>query len=276
MKRIIVTGNGKSGSYMIRGAQLGKAIGAEVVPKATSVDADIVVVVKRFDPAMRRNGAKLVWDVVDSWPQPNGVNNWDRRQCLKWLADQVAAIKPHAIVAATQKMAADLADVFDGPILALPHHARPHQVLNPICHKLCIVGYEGSAAYLGSWAFELQAECKRRGWAFVTNPVRLAHLDAVVAVRASQGYASLNHKSNVKLANAQGSGTPFIGNREAGYLETDTTHAAHWADNMAEMRRAFDALEDDKVRQQTAIKLLAAAPKLEAVAETYRAWLETL
>lgn len=274
MKRIVVTGNGKSGSWQIRGAQLGKAIGAKVDPKAASVEADIAIAVKRFD-GLRLNGAKLVWDVVDAWPQPGGINDWDREQCLKWLRAQITAIRPHAIVAATQQMAIDAREVFDGPILALPHHARPHQVLNPICHSIACVGYEGGAQYLGKWEFDLMAECKRRRWHFETNPQRLAHLDVVVAVRAHQGYASRNWKSNVKLANAQGSGTPFIGNREAGYRET-ASGAELWADSMAEMRLALDALSDVNTRRAAADKLLAAQPTIEAVAETYRAWLESL
>ena len=276
--KIVVTGNGRSGSWVIRGDQLGKAIGAEVAPKATRiVGADLVIGVKRIDPALHRqiNGSRLVWDVVDAWPQQDGINAWTRARCMVWLTEQITAIRPHAIVAATQKMAEDVREVFSGPVLVLPHHARPHQVLNPICHSVCNVGYEGGAQYLGQWAFDLMAECKRRRWTFSPSPVRLAHLDIVIAVRSHQGYASRNWKSNVKLANAQATGTPFIGNREAGYLET-ACGAELWADDMDEMRQAFDALTDQPARQAAHEKLLAARPSLEEVAATYRAGLETL
>lgn len=276
--RIIITGNGRSGSWAIRGQQLAEAIGAEAAPKAIRfIGADIVVGVKRIDPALYRqiNGARLVWDVVDAWPQQGGINDWSRGQCMAWLEGQIAAIRPHAIVAATLKMADDVREVFSGPVLALPHHARPHQVLNPICHTVCNVGYEGGTQYLGQWACDLMAECKRRRWAFTPSPVRLAHLDIVVAVRAHQGYASRNWKSGVKLANAQATGTPFVGNREAGYLET-SCGVERWADDMDQMREAFDELEDQRTRQAVHEKLLAARPSIEDVAATYRAWLETL
>lgn len=274
--KVVVTGNGHSGSWCIRGAQLGRAIGAEVAPHAKRFDgADIVIAVKRAPKYLVPKSAKLVWDVVDAWPQPNGVNHWERRQCLKWLREQIAAIKPHAIVAATQVMATDLREVFDGPILALPHHARPNQVPNPISWQIREVGFEGGMQYLGHWTEDISRECQRRGWHFTLNPTRLAHVDVVVAVRACQAYASRSYKSNVKLANAQGSGTPFIGNREAGYLET-VSGAEHFADDMVEMRHAFDALTDVKARREASDQLLAGTITLDDMADTYRKWLKSL
>lgn len=73
----------------------------------------------------------------------------------------------------------------------------------------------------------------------------------MVAVRGKPwgGYVSKHWKSNVKLANAHGSGTPFIGNRESGYEET-ATGAEYWADNMDEMRMALDWLESQTTREQ--------------------------
>lgn len=276
MKRVLVTGNGKSGSWLIRGAQLGKAIGAMVEPKVRSFNgADIVVTVKRAPEAKVPKSAKLVWDVVDAWPQPQGANEWSRAQCLKWMREQIATLRPHAIVAATQRMASDVREVFGGPILALPHHARPGQVPNPICDQIRVIGYEGGVQYLGKWVEALTAECERRGWQFVTNPKRLAHVDVVVAVRAHQGYASRHWKSNVKLANAQGTGTPFVGNRESGYMET-CSGAERWADSMAEMREALDSLTDINERRAARDKLLSVQPTLGAVATTYRNWLEGL
>lgn len=276
MKRVLVTGNGKSGSWWIRGAQLGAAIGADVIPKARAVKgADLTVIIKRIDMELIRNArTPIVWDIVDAWPQPHG-NLWDRKQALHWLSSQIAAIKPHALVAATQAMANDCKVVFDGPVLALPHHARPDQTINPIAPTLRVVGYEGGVQYLGKWHADMVTECMKRGWSFVTNPACLADLDVVVAVREAQGYPARMWKSNVKLANAQGSGTPFIGNREAGYQET-ASGAELWADDMREMRRALDTLVDANVRRDVSEHLYDARPKLGHVAEVYRAWLETL
>ena len=276
MKKVLVTGNGKSGSWHIRGAQLGQAIGADVIPKARAVKgADITVIVKRIDMELIRNArTPIVYDIVDGWPQPIG-NTWDRKQCLHWLESQIKLIKPHAIVAATRAMAHDVKVLFGGPVLALPHHARPNQTVNPIAPTMRVVGYEGGVQYLGKWHADMVTECMKRGWSFVTNPACLADLDVVVAVREAQGYAARNWKSGVKLANAQGTGTPFIGCREAGYEET-ASGAELWADDMREMRAALGKLEDANVRRDASETLYSARPKLEDVAATYRKWLETL
>lgn len=283
MKRILVTGKGKAGSWRIRGEQLGAAISATVDPAPLDIQKyDLAVAVKR--PASRVVGTcklcklykvPLVWDVVDAWLQPEG-NRWSRDECLAWLKAQIKQIAPHAIVAATRAMEADIRETgFNGPVLTLPHHARPGQVVNPIRRVVQTVGYEGGEAYLGKWKQILEAECARRGWKFVINPKQLADLDIVVALRDSPGYAPTRWKSNVKLANAQGSGTPFIGNREFGYLET-ASGAEEWADTKSELIAALDLLSDASVRYHASTTLREGTPLLENIATTYRNWLESL
>lgn len=272
-----MTGRGTSGSWQVRGLQLGHAIGATVIPQALDVAAfDMVVLVKRAPPGLvervRRAGVPLVLDVLDSWPQPTG-NTWDRAACMQWLRQKVSAIRPAALVAATQAMASDCAE-FGLPVLALPHHSWEGQGTCVIGREVRRVGYQGGAGYLGNWRDFMRSECARRGWEWTESMPTVAALDIVVALREAQGYAARNWKSNVKLANAQGAGTPFIGNREAGYLETDTTEVALWADNMDEMRQAFDALEPFEVRRSISAKLLVATPTIERIAATYRQWLE--
>ncbi len=273
-------GNGKSGSWMVRGLQLGVAIGASVLPgNVAGVGFKRAVFVKRVDPRMldRCRAARIpvVWDIVDAYPQPHG-NLWDRPACLRWLKGQIEHVKPYAIVAATQAMAGDVAEVgFKGPIVSLPHHARPGQAVNPIRRVVETVGYEGGVAYLGKWQPALEAECARRGWRFVLNPPSLADLDIVVALREADGYAPRHWKSNVKAANAQGSGTPIICNRESGYLETDNGGVT-WADTTVELRAGLDALADATVRHHVADELRAAPFSLASVAANYREWLEGL
>lgn len=272
-----MTGRGTSGSWRIRGEQLGAAIGATVEPNATNVEGyDAVIVVKRANPAtiqaIHTAGVPLVHDVVDAWPQPHG-NQWDASECLGWLRSQVANLKPAAIVAATRAMANDCAE-FKVPVLALPHHARPGQRLNPI-RPMTTVGYEGGVAYLGAWRQRLEAECDRRGWHFAVNPPHLDELDIVVALREATGYAPRHWKSNVKLANAQGSGTPIICNREAGYRET-LSGAEEWADTLDELRGALNVLQSSAVRQERAAVLHAAAPSIDRIATEYLLWLRTL
>ena len=273
---LLITGRGTSGSWAIRGVQLGQAIRAEVVPNAKDVGRyDLAVLVKRPTPdllqRLHRADVRIIWDVVDAWPQPIG-NDWDGAQCLSWLAEQVKAIRPAGIVAATQAMAKDC-ERFGVPVLALPHHARPGLRMNTI-RPLKVVGYEGGEKYITRWRPVIESECARRGWEFVTQPTELADVDIVLALRDAGGYAPRNWKSNVKLANAQGSGTPVICCREAGYLETQSG-AERWTDTPDELREAFDSLESNADRIDASRRLASAAPRIESLATTYLQWLQS-
>lgn len=274
--RILVTGRGSSGSWEIRGNQLGREIGAEVIANALDVGRfDLAVLVKRTPTALverlHRAGLPIVYDVVDAWPQPAG-NAWNRARCMEWLAGQVKEIRPAGIVAATRAMAEDC-EGFGVPVLALPHHARPGLRQNPI-RPLKVLGYEGGQQYLGRWLPIIQRQCTARGLQFVINPAEVADVDILLALRDCDGYAPRQWKSNVKLANAQGSGTPVICNREAGYLET-TSGAEHWADDEAELAAALDALTPTDARRDAAQTMRAAAPEIDSIAATYLAWLRS-
>jgi len=273
---VLMTGRGTSGSWRIRGLQLGGEMGATVLSNALDVAPyDVAVLVKRPTAELlqrfRRAGTKVVWDLVDSWPQPAG-NEWNKQRCLDWLEEQIIMIRPAGIVAATKAMAADC-ERFDVPVLALPHHARPGLRMNPI-RPVKVVGYEGGEQYIARWRPVIEAECAQRGWQFATQPAELADVDIVLALRDSSGYAPRNWKSNVKLANAQGSGTPVICGREAGYLET-ASGAERWADTPEELVAAFDELEPTAVRRDASKTLRNAAPSIDSVAATYVAWLRS-
>lgn len=271
---VLITGKGTSGSWRIRGEQLGGVLGAAVVPNAVEVAPyDLAVLVKRPTSVLlqrlHRADVPVIWDVVDAWPQPAG-NVWDLARCMEWLADQVKAIRPAGIVAATRAMAQDC-EGFGVPVLALPHHARPGLRQNPI-RPLKVLGYEGGQQYLGRWLPIIQRQCAARGLQFVINPAEVADVDILLALRDCDGYAPRAWKSNVKLANAQGSGTPVICNREAGYLET-ASGAEQWADDEAELATALDALTPTDARRAAAQVLRAAAPEIDGIAATYLAWL---
>lgn len=274
---LLFTGRGTSGSWAIRGVQLGEAIGATVVPNHPDPHHyDLAVLVKRPTEALlqrlHRANVRIVWDLVDAWPQPPG-NEWSRSRCLHWLQEHVLMIiRPAGIVAATQAMAEDCKR-FGVPVLALPHHARPGQRRNPI-RPVKVIGYEGGEAYLGRWRAVIESECAARGWSFVVNPAELADVDIVLALRDCQGYAPRNWKSGIKLANAQGSGTPVICNREAGYME-NTSGGERWADDAQELSEAFDALTPTEARREAAEALYKAAPGLDSVAATYVQWLRS-
>lgn len=273
---ILITGKGTSGSWLIRGAQLGGVMRATVTANAMDVAAyDVAVLVKRPTAdllrRLHRAAVPIFWDIVDAWPQPVG-NAWDRARCMEWLAQQVNAIRPAAIVAPTQAMASDC-EGFGIPVLALPHHARPGLRQNPI-RPLKVLGYEGGQQYLGRWLPIIQRQCAARGLQFVINPAEVADVDILLALRDCDGYAPRQWKSNVKLANSQGSGTPVICNREAGYLET-ASGAEQWADDEEELSTALDALTPTDDRRAAAKSLRAAAPEIDGIAETYLAWLRS-
>ncbi len=273
--KILVTGKGTSGSWVIRGIQLGQTIGASVQADAQSARGyDLTILVKRPGHLLERlRGVPLVWDLVDAWPQPIG-NEWDRDLAMQWLRDQIRRIKPVALVAATNRMAQDCVE-FGLPVLWLPHHARPHQELNPVRDRIHVVGYEGGEAYLGSWRSILETECRDRGYRFKVNPMTLAELDIVVALRQAAGYPARFWKSGVKLANAQATGTPCILSPEAGYLETQSG-AECWAEDDRNLALSLDRLEEYRVRAETSRTLLRAAPCLGDIAQRYRSWLESL
>ena len=274
--KLLVTGRGKSGSWLIRGEQLGHAIGATVQPNATGVKGyDAVIIVKRprheMLEAIRKAGILLVWDIVDAWPQPHG-NDWDKAACIDWLQREVERIKPRAIVVSTKVMAEDCRQ-FSMPVLTLPHHSRPMQRLNPIREAVKTVYYEGGEQYLGRWGEVLQRQCSSRGWTFAINPHEMAAVDIVVAFREQTGYAARNWKSNVKLANAQGSRTPSVVAREAGYVET-AGRCQYFADDEKELADSFDILSSRERRNEQAIGYLPLP--LSLVANTYTAWLARL
>jgi len=276
--KLLVTSRGSSGSWSIRGEQLGSAIGAVVQKNASAVRGfDLAILVKRSRAdllhRLRTVGVPIVWDIVDAWPQPDG-NNWGRETCMSWLRQEVSEIKPVGLVAATRAMVEDCKE-FGVPVLCLPHHSRPDQRLNPIRDIVQAVGYEGSVGYLGYWKDALELECGKRDWRFLINPHSLSELDIVVAFRSMRGYAAQRWKSNVKLANAQGSGTPCIMNTESGYQETDRG-GVFWLDEPNDLPIAFDCLSKRERRKQAAEKLFESRITIEDTAHRYSEWLHQL
>lgn len=279
--KLLVTGRGGAGSWTCRGDQLGAALGATVKRFAGVEDcrrADLAIVVKRVPPevlgSLRRAGTPWVYDIVDAYPQPV-ASDWTQAQASRWIRAWIADLRPNAIIWPNERMRADCDPGLPG--MVLPHHHRPGIRLNPIREQVETVGYEGAPHYLGGWKEAVEKECRARGWRFVVNPEHLADLDIVVAFRGGEwtGYVPRHWKSNVKLANAHGSGTPFVGQQECGYLETGTG-AEYWAENAAELRVAFDWLSAQSTREQVRDRFLQAAFPVERAAATLMEWLRGL
>lgn len=273
---LVITGRGTSGSWQIRGVQMAKALGVDAVPNLrTPHPYKAAIVVKRMAQSLldqlHAANIPIIYDIVDAWPQPEG-NNWDGVRALEWLGRHLQQVRPAAVVAATKSMAKDC-ESLGYRAFALPHHANPALGINPIRQTVQVVGYEGGAAYLGKWHELLVIECAKRGWRFVVNPPEYTQMDIVVALREAAGYPAVKWKSNVKLANAQGSGTPCVLVPEMGYLETQCG-AELIISTEPGLRLALDMLADYQQRRERAEKLLAAAPRLQSVSAMYKEWLQ--
>lgn len=277
---MIVVGKGSSGSWKIRGEQLGAAMGLRVMHGISRNTREPAILVKRPTEEILNNlKGPIVWDVVDAWPQPSG-NNWGRSDCIYWMQEMIRKIKPVAIVAATRNMARDLEDFAKVPVKWIPHHGRPGIKVNTIRKDIKTIGYEGGANYIVKWGAVLRLECEKRGWRFVCESGQnaLASFDIVVALRdpdLNSGYAPRKWKSNVKLANAHASGTPFIGNEESGYLET-MSGFEYWAENKIQLSAALDWLERYETRLEVHNHFLKSAITVQSVAEEYKSWIKQL
>lgn len=274
----VFTGGGKAGSWLCRGDQIGRALGANVKPDATVSDfrrADLTVCVKRCPEdrlaALRASGKPWVFDIVDCYPQPE-ASSWTAAEAIRWMQARLAHLKPDGVIWPNQRMAEDVG--FSGPQAVIYHHHRPGIRHNPIREDVFAVGYEGEPRYIEKWLVHIESECEKRGWIFHVNPPHLANVDVVLALRGGNwnGYVPAHWKSNVKLANAHGSGTPFVGSPECGYAET-RSGAEYWATTPGDLRAAFDWLTPRRTREEVSRRFLEKAYCLADAADAYRAFL---
>lgn len=277
--KVLVTGKGGSGAWAVRGDQLGAAIGATVKPNATQDEIaahDVAVLVKRAPrtilAALQASGRPWVYDLVDFYPQPE-ASAWDRDHAIRWVQKKLRAYEPAAVIWPNRQMREDCDPGLPG--LVLPHHHWVGIKNNPIRETVQKVGYQGAPHYLAEWGPALAMECARRGWEFVVNPEHVADLDIVVAFRGGQwsGYVQRNWKSNVKLANAHGSGTPFVGQADAAYLES-ATGCEYWAEKPTGLPVCFDWLESQSARELIHDRFQQAAFPVERAAAELKSFLD--
>jgi hypothetical protein len=268
---LLITGKGTSGSWQCRGVQLGAAAGARITKAPTLAQckaADAIVVVKRIGEDMlatiRKSGTPWVFDAVDFYPQP-GCSAWGDREAIEWVRRQLARLSPAGVIWPNRRMQQDCGDGWRG--FVLQHHHRPGIASNPIRDRVEAVGYEGSPRYIEAWRPQIEHECSRRGWRFVVNPERLADVDIVLALRSGPWdcYATRRWKSNVKLANAHGSGTPFVGQPDDGYRET-ASGAEYWTESAAGLGICFEWLASQGAREAVSDRFLQRAYPVERAA----------
>ena len=278
--RILVVGGGKSGSWKIRGEQLGTAIGAHVRSYnviQNLLGYDFVIAVKRipndFLNMIHKSGKPLIWDVVDAWPQPS-MNTANEHESVEWIRSELNRIRPNGVVYSTSKMMSDAR--YDASSIVLPHHAWPkYLVCRPSIRKdVKNVGYEGGPQYLGRWKYLIDKSCVKRGWSFVLNG-DLSKCDIGLALRDCSGYPLKWWKSNCKLANLQALGLPSICSREHGMLSF-SSGAEVFIDSPAELEDSFDFLTSYETRLNISNTMYSSAVYLKDVADKYKLWLSHL
>lgn len=266
--RVLFVGSGQ-GSWEVRGRQIGAALGACVTCRPTPLDwrrADVAILVKRAvgyaATAPRR--AALIWDVLDSWRQPE-ENHRTTQEYAAEIQRLCVLFQIRHVIGATRQMGDDIGGVY------LPHHARPWLELHPPRESARIVAYEGTRKYLGSWLKALEAVCHARQMRFVVNPPSIADADVVVAFRDGQwdGPLCRQWKSGVKYVNALVAGKPVITQPCAGVDEI-----APVACRVDRIDQLGAALDEAIARRDEAYQLARARRQeysIEAIAARYRA-----
>lgn len=277
---VLFTGRGGAGSFEIRAVQIGAAMGARVKANASSEDiawADVVVVVKKIPgdllARVRASGKPWVYDVLDAFPQPE-AGSWSADKARRWVQALMAGLEPDAVIWPSAGMQA-CAPYLRGTVIH--HHYRPGIKRNPIREKLQVIGYEGAPQYLAEWKPALEQAAAKIGARFVINPANLADLDVVVALRGKEhnGWVQRMFKSDVKAANAKGSGTPLICQRHQGYLDT-ATGGEVWTETSSDLTEAFAYLQPHGVRLGKSLQLSAGRFSILGAAKQYQTLLESV
>jgi hypothetical protein len=276
MNVLIVGVPNAKGSWIMRGQQLGSAMGARVTTQPVDADwqwADVIVLVKRaylaWATQAQVTGCPIIWDALDCWRQP-AENHVTPDGALAIIRRMQAAIRPTLTIAATQAMADAIGGVY------LPHHSW--QGLTPSAPRSAVkvVAYEGNEAYLGDWRHRLLKACEARGWSFVINPPDLRQTDILVAVRDGQydGWICREWKSGVKLVNAMAAGRPVLSQPSAAFRELQPVGVT--TDAVQGWVSALDELSDPSVRERALHQPHTQDFVLEHVAAYYQTLLQSV
>ncbi|MGE3771134.1 MAG: glycosyltransferase [Bdellovibrionales bacterium] len=272
---------------------------------------DVFCVVKRADwdflEEVRKAGKAVVYDIVDAWPKPSTreaegflkdakraakqkafelLNPWDQpgeddgsvntpAAAREMFGQLWAPIKADAYIFPTETMRRDLGPAVNYGV-TIYHHYWPQIKTNPLREKVLTIGHEGNAAFLGEWDAVIRRLCEGRGLNFVVNPAEYTDIDIVIVVRggAHATFLTSSYKSNVKTANAYGSGTPVIvHNNEMSAHDTDEGDILFFTDEESLGRQMDKLIGDYQLRQLIQINFLKAAQKyrIERIADQYEA-----
>ncbi len=270
--KVCFTSRSSAGAWQIRGEQVAALrTNWQALHAPTQQDiarCDVLCVVKKPDARVlemaRRLGKHVVYDIVDSWAQPaDGLKYTDRLQAKSLFSAAWEAIGADGYIFPTRRMQEDL-----GPLVrhgvTIYHHYWPQIRRNPLRDKVEVIGYEG-ADYLGEWRPRIERACAAHGLRFVANPREYTELDVVVLVRGGvhRSFLSQNYKSNVKLANAYGSGTPALVHvDEMSAHDTDSGDVLFFSDLPGSFERQLARLVGDPaLRRAVQAGFLSAAPR---------------
>jgi len=283
--RVLFTSRSSAGAWQVRGEQVAALrTNWRAVRQPTAGDiaaCDLVCVVKKPDPQVleraRRLGKAIVFDIVDSWAQPDdGLRCAGLEEARALFRSAWSAIAADGYIFPTRCMARDL-----GPLVCtgvtIYHHHWPQLAANPVRAQVRTVGYEG-ADYLGPWLARIERACAGRGLRFVANPRDYNELDIVVLARggAHGNFLSRRYKSNVKLANAYGAGMPALAHAdEMSAHDTDCGDVLFFTDRPGSFERQLDRLCASHALRQSIhrrFRAQAARYRVERAAASFEAF----
>ena len=287
--RVFFTGRNRAGSWDIRGAQIASTRSNwhadQEVEERDIGRFDLFCVVKR--PAapvverIRRRGKAVVFDVLDSWAQPDdGLTTVSLALSRELFAARWKGLRFHSWIFPNRCMQEHLGCLVPHSAF-IYHHFFPSISRSPLRRRPEAVGYEGNASYLGGWHEVMQEVCAARGLRFVVNPPSWEEVDVGFAARggAHDSFLANHYKSNVKLANFYGSGTPcLVSAKERSYHETDQGDVRFF-ETPEQLSGQLEELLDLEVRGQVQARFLRAreAFRIELIASLYeRYFLEVL
>lgn len=270
--RVLFTSKSSAGAWQIRGEQIA-AMRTNWTALNRPADADIAAcdllcVVKKPDARVieqaRKIGKPIVYDIVDSWAQPeDGITYTNSAMARELFGRAWRSLAADGYIFPTRRMQLDL-DVLVSHGITIYHHYWPQLQHNPLRDRVETVGYEG-ADYLGQWLPMIERACESRGLRFVANPPTYVDLDVVILVRGGEhgNFLARSYKSNVKLANAYGSGTPAIVHvEEMSAHDTDTGDVLFFTSQPGSFERQLDRLlGSPALRREIHRNFLAAAPR---------------
>lgn len=249
---VCFTSRSSAGAWQIRGQQIASMRSNwRAINKPTTQDlrdSDLICFVKKPDSRVldkaRKYGKPIVFDIVDSWAQPDDGNSYrDILAAKGFFAQAWKRVRADGYIFPTHTMEKQLGGLV--PCGAtIYHHYWPHIKKNPIRDTVRKVGYEG-ADYLGEWRSRIEDVCAHHGLEFVVNPSEYTDLDIVIIARGGvhANFLSSNYKSNVKLANAYGSGTPVLAHiSEMSVHDTDCGDVMFFSDAPGSLERQLRRL----------------------------------